>query len=110
MKFIIEEPLHYEDALFAVRKFERQYQISTNELFNSLAESKGIVGVEVHPDDLYEWRSYYEFVTRVDEKLAELLRSNAELTQDDVVYSSGGPNRASIPTGSKKQQQLCLAA
>lgn len=109
MNFIIEEPLRYEDALFAVRKFERQYQVSTEDLFKSLAESKGI-RAEVHPDDLYEWRSYYEFVKRVDAKLARLLKSNTELTAEDLIYSSGGPNCASSLTGSKKQQDLCLAA
>lgn len=108
--FIVEQPLHYAEALSAVRKFETQYQISTEQMLKNLAESKADC-IAVDPDDLYEWRTYYDFVARVDAKLQQLLGSNVgELGEADLVYSSADPNCTRKPTASQKNQELSLAA
>jgi len=101
-----EEPLHYHEALESIQTFERRYKIASADLFGAPAASKP--AVDVHCDDLYEWRSYYEFVSRVDAKLGQLLAAGVEFGEDDLVYS--GSSRSSNSTVSKKNQDLSLAA
>jgi hypothetical protein len=105
----IEEPLGYNDALLEVQKFEREYKVASAELFAALAAGKECL--YFHSDDIYEWRSYYEFLCGIDAKLGKLLESNAELGEDDLAYSgASGSTRISKVAGSKRKQDLSLAA
>ena len=79
-----EEPLLYPEAINALRKFERQHGIDSNTLFMGLAHGKP--SVKIDPDDLFEWRSYFEFAKQVEEKLANILEKSPEVL-DDVFYS-----------------------
>jgi hypothetical protein len=80
-----EQPLTYPEAFAEVLKFEKLYKINSQDFFDSL--DNGTPSVEVHPDDIYEWRSYFAFKSELDSRLNRMLGDSAEPIQE-IVYSA----------------------
>ncbi len=105
-----EQPLTYAEAVEQVSKFERMYKITSEEFFASL--DKGTSGVDVHPDDLYEWRSYFAFKSDLDARLATALREESGEPIQEVVYSQnpGIHARTKVQAVQAANNNLALAA
>jgi hypothetical protein len=82
-----EHPLTYRDAVTYMRAFEAQYQTRSDDYFRALAKGEG--RIEIDPDDLYEWRSYFEFVTLIDSKLETAISENP-IEDGGLPFSSSG--------------------
>ena len=100
-----EQLLTYQEAVTHVQKYERLYKTASEEFFAAL--EKGEASNEIHPDDIYEWRSYLAFKKDIEARLATVLGDNGEPI-DEVEYS---PN-SGLHVRSKAQanQSLALAA
>jgi hypothetical protein len=77
-----EQPLSYEEARRAVQKFEHQFKVDSAVVFSG--------GMDPDPricsDALYEWKSYYDFISEVDRTIAKAL--NDEPVVHEVIYAS----------------------
>jgi hypothetical protein len=62
-----DQPLLYEEALNQMRKLEGQYKIRSEELFSALAQGERTP--EIDDDDLFDWRTYFEFAKEVEHRL-----------------------------------------
>ena len=101
----IEQPLAYEEARRGVWKFERAHKVSSAVLFSGKCDSH----LNINPDVLFEWKSYYEFVCEVDRRVAAALAEQAQL--EEVVYSSKSGNETHPQTPEqRKQASMCIAA
>jgi hypothetical protein len=103
-----EHPLTYRDAVTYLRAFEAQYQTRSDDYFRALAKGEG--RIEIDPDDLYEWRSYFEFVTLIDSKLQSAISENP--IEDGLPFSSSGGDaepKEQNPT-ERANNNLALAA
>ncbi len=67
-----------------MRQFERHYRIASEELFSCL--KRGESRIEIDPDDLYEWRTYFDFTKEVDAEIEAFLRETPSL--NEVVYNA----------------------
>jgi hypothetical protein len=101
-----EHPLLYIEAVRLMRKFERAYSVSSEELFSALQRGEG--KVEVDPDDLFEWRTYFHFKKEVEARLERFLKNRREL--EDVVYASTGCVEAPQRTSRDRRQSAALVA
>ncbi len=103
-----EEPLLYPEAIAALREFERVYHVDSENLFGALERGESVI--EIDPDDLYEWRSYFEFAKEVEFRVDQFL-AEAPDELEEVVYS---PSVGNEPTRNVKrprdQRALALAA
>ena len=105
-----EQPLTYAEAVEHVSKFERLYKTGSEEFF--AAVDKGTSAVDVHPDDLYEWRSYFAFKSDLDARLANALREESGEPLQEVVYSqnAGIHARPKTQAVASANNNLALAA
>jgi len=103
-----EQPLSYAEAVAQVVKYERMYKIRSEDFFESL--DKGTVNVDVHPDDLYEWRSYFSFKSDLDARLAALLRENGDAIEEVEYSISGGVQPRMKAHSAAANNNLALAA
>lgn len=106
---INEQPLEFREAICAVRQFERQYKISSEELFGALDQGQG--KVEVHADDLYEWRSYFEFTLQVQARLRACLESASPVELEEIHYAASAcADTSKKPLESREKRTLAVAA
>jgi hypothetical protein len=104
MEFI-EQPLTYREARRGVWSFERTHKISSAVLFSGKCEAQ----FNINSDVVFEWKSYYDFVCAVDQRVASALAEHRQLK--DVTYSSK-PSRETHPQTAeqRKQASMCVAA
>jgi len=77
-----EQPLSYEEARRAVLKYEGQFKLDSALLFSgALITDPGICS-----DALYEWKSYYDFISEVDRTIEVAL--NEDPIVHGVIYAS----------------------
>lgn len=106
---IHEQPLEFREAIAAVREFEIRYKISSEELFAALAQGQG--KVEVHADDLYEWRSYFEFTQQVQARLRACLEDAPAVDLEEIHYASAACGDTTKKTlQSREKRTLAVAA
>jgi hypothetical protein len=105
-----EQPLTYKEIVAQVNSFENTYKISSEDFFASLA--KGVSSVEIHSDDLYEWRSYYAFKCDIDKRVALALRESDDQFQE-IEYSTtsdASPKAYAAVASQSANNNLALAA
>lgn len=104
MEFV-EQPVSYEEARLGVSKFEQTYKTPSATVFSGHSDAY----LKISSDVLFEWKSYYDFVSEVDRRLAARLTERPHV--EEVVYSSGSGSRT-YPRSSeqRKQASLCIAA
>ena len=105
MMDFVEQPLSYEDARRGLSRFERTHKIESAELFSGKVAFDPNIGSDV----LFEWKSYYDFVWEVDQRLAAALAERACV--EEVVYSKSGAETHPARTSEQRRQaSLCIAA
>jgi len=103
-----EQPLTYVDVVAQVTRFERQYKVRSEDFFDAL--DRGVSSVDVHPEDLYEWRSYFGFKTDLDARLARVLLENGEPIQEVEYSLNSGLQERVRAHSSAANNNLALAA
>ena len=68
MEFV-EQPVSYEEARLGVSKFEQTYKTPSATVFSGHSDAY----LKISSDVLFEWKSYYDFVSEVDRRLAARL-------------------------------------
>jgi hypothetical protein len=102
-----ENPVTYADVMGYLREFESRYGIASEVYFELLA--KGGSSREVDPDDLYEWRSYFDFKKMIESRLEKALQDSA--IDDEMLFSPvGGPSLSQEVPSCPANNNLALAA
>ena len=83
---INENPMSYQDVVVYLQEFEAKYHVDTEDYFSRLDKGEG--SIEVDSDDLYEWRSYFEFKKVIESKLKTALQDSQ--LEDGVPFSEVG--------------------
>jgi hypothetical protein len=100
MEFV-EQPLSYEEARVGVSRFEQTYKMPSEKVFSGHSDAY----LNISSDVLFEWKSYYDFVSEVDRRLAARLRERQHV--EEVVYSSGSGSQT-FPRSSEQRKQASL--